>query len=102
VIFVEDGCKRESESVDEAPKSLVEIVESMTNPLDMEDQFVNVFAAALSTIPFAGGPISMLFREYIPTQKMNRLIEFARAVAESLESLSDQFDEQYIRSDRFA
>jgi hypothetical protein len=62
---------------------------------------LNIFKAALSTAPFAGG-ISSLITDYIPSSRVLRLEQFAEQVASDLKEVAAKVDVDYIRTDEFA
>ena len=57
--------------------------------------------ATLSTIPFTGG-LSSLISDYIPSQRLIRLEEFTKNIANDLLKQKDEINESYIKTDEFA
>jgi hypothetical protein len=65
------------------------------------EHILNIFKAALATVPFAGG-ISSLITDYIPSSRSRRLEEFAEQVAEDLKRVSARVDGAELLTDEFA
>jgi hypothetical protein len=65
------------------------------------EHIVNILKAGLTTTPFCGG-IASLMSDYIPSSKFQRLEQFAKKIAEDLNTLQNQVDEAKIQTDEFA
>ena len=65
------------------------------------EHIINVFKAAVATVPFAGGLASLL-SDYIPYARARRLEEFAQQTVEELGRLQDRVDQNYLHTDDFA
>ena len=65
------------------------------------EHIVNILKAGLATTPFCGG-IASLISDYIPSSKFQRLEQFAKKIAEDLNTLQNQVDEAKIQTDEFA
>lgn len=65
------------------------------------EHIVNILKAGLATTPFCGG-IASLMSDYIPSSKFQRLEQFAKKIAEDLNTLQNQVDEAKIQTDEFA
>ena len=85
----------------------VEISKNTIVPADLEktpgaDHIVNVVKAAISGIPIIGGPISSLVNDYIPNNKLKRLLDFTKQLSENIERFKDEIDEEFVKTDEFA
>ena len=65
------------------------------------EHIINVFKAAVATVPYAGGLASLL-SDYIPNARARRLEDFAQQTAEELGRLKDRVDQDYLHTDDFA
>lgn len=65
------------------------------------DHIVNTVKALVNVCPYGGGIISSLISDYIPKSREKKTIEFLAKVAEGLESLKDQVNEEYVKSEEF-
>jgi hypothetical protein len=67
----------------------------------VSEHVLNIVKASLSAAPFAGA-IASLMADYIPSSRMKRIEEFAKAIAEDLQRLSSDVREDYLLTDDFA
>ena len=72
---------------------------------EIVDHIHNIATAGLSAIPFVGGSLSSLIDNYIPKRKEERFRKFLRDLAEDVERVKGDLDEQaneHVRTDEFA
>ena len=81
-------------------KTLQRIERAMTRS-PVAETVLNIFKAALSSAPFAGG-IASLISDYIPSSRFRRVEEFAEKVAEDLKRVASKVQAQYLKTDEFA
>ena len=79
----------------------IEKIENQLKKSGINEHIVNVFKAAIATVPFAGG-IASLMSDYIPSQRQKRLEEFAENIASELENYKEEVNEKYILTDEFS
>lgn len=79
----------------------IEKIENQLKKSGINEHIINVFKAAVATVPFAGG-IATLMSDYIPSQRQKRLEEFAQNVANDLEIFKEEVNENYILTDEFS
>lgn len=79
----------------------IERIENQLKRSGINEHIVNVFKAAVATVPFAGG-IATLMSDYIPSQRQKRLEEFAENIANELENYKKEVNENYILTDEFS
>ena len=65
------------------------------------EHIISIFKAVLATAPYTGG-IASLLSDYIPSQRQLRLEDFAYNVADELNKLKAEVNEEYILTDEFA
>lgn len=71
-------------------------------PKTTSDHVVAVVKAGISAIPFAGGPVASLIGDYIPTHTTKAVDKWLVGLKNSLESLGDRIDADYVNRDEFA
>ncbi len=79
----------------------IEKIENQLKKSGINEHIINVFKAAVATVPFAGG-IATLMSDYIPSQRQKRLEEFAQNIANDLEIFKEEVNENYILTDEFS
>ena len=79
----------------------IERIENQLKKSGINEHIVNVFKAAVATVPFAGG-IATLMSDYIPSQRQKRLEEFAENIASELENYKEEVNKNYILTDEFS
>ena len=79
----------------------IEKIENRLKKSGINEHIVNVFKAAVATVPFAGG-IASLMSDYIPSQRQKRLEEFAENITSELENFKEEVNENYILTDEFS
>lgn len=57
--------------------------------------------AAVSAIPFAGGPLAALIAEYVPRQKQRRLVSFIEDLGERFEAEQARIDKEFVTTNEF-
>lgn len=66
-----------------------------------KDHIINVVKALANLYPLGGGVISSLLSDYIPKSREKKTIEFLSKLAEGLEILKDQVNNEYVKSEEF-
>jgi len=65
------------------------------------DHIINSIKALASLYPFGGGAIASLINDYIPKSREKKTLDFLQKVSEDLESVKDNIDKNYIKSEEF-
>lgn len=79
----------------------IEKIENQLKKSNINEHIINLFKAAVATVPFAGG-IASLISDYIPTRRQKRLEEFALSISKELENFKENNYDKYILTDEFA
>lgn len=79
----------------------IEKIENQLKKSNINEHIINLFKAAVATVPFAGG-IASLISDYIPTRRQKRLEEFALSISKELENFKENINDKYILTDEFA
>lgn len=66
------------------------------------DHAKNTIMAAISAIPYIGGPIATLIDKYIPSKKQERLLNFIKDLELSIVNIHESLDYNYIQTEEFA
>jgi hypothetical protein len=62
----------------------------------------NTIMAAISAIPYIGGPLSILIDKYIPDKKRERLLNFIQDLELLITKIQEKLDYDYIQTEEFA
>lgn len=71
-------------------------------PKSKTDHAVAVFKAALSAVPYVGGPMASLISDYVPASTQRALAESVALLQRNLEELAARIDPAGVDADEFA
>lgn len=77
-------------------------LDQLKKDLTLGEHVLNVFEAGLSAVPVLGGTVASLMKDYIPSQRAERVIQFAQAITEDLRDFADKISADYVKTDEFA
>ncbi|MFH1002483.1 MAG: hypothetical protein V1759_04475 [bacterium] len=66
------------------------------------DHFRNMLIAGVNALPCIGGMTAALMESYIPKEKEKRLLGFIDSLANAIEKVKDQINEDLVNKDEFA